>query len=103
MQNVGGGKLGGTESTTLGSPMKYTMCLAENEEFLDQIRSEHPETNWLPYPECRGGEEARDEGSVACLAVTSGPHQLVDFYTKDGHKFIDLFAKSLVSAYNTGS
>ena len=26
MQNVGGNKLGGTESTTIGSPMKYTCC-----------------------------------------------------------------------------
>ena len=29
MQNIGGGKLGGTESTTLGTPMKWTMCTGE--------------------------------------------------------------------------
>jgi hypothetical protein len=32
LQNVGGAKLGGTESTTLGSPMKWTLCVGEWEE-----------------------------------------------------------------------
>ena len=34
LSNVGGSKLGGTESTTLGSPMKYTMTVCEWEERL---------------------------------------------------------------------
>ena len=32
LQNVGGAKLGGTESTTLGTPMKFGLCIAEWEE-----------------------------------------------------------------------
>lgn len=40
LQNVGGAVLGGTESTTLGTPMKYTMCFAEWEERA---------TLWTPY------------------------------------------------------
>ena len=45
MQNVGGAKLGMTESTTLGTPMKYSMCFAEWEERA---------TAWEPYHVTQG-------------------------------------------------
>jgi hypothetical protein len=35
LQNVGGARLGGSESTALGTPMKFTLCVAEWEQRLD--------------------------------------------------------------------
>ena len=45
LQNIGGAKLGGTESTTLGTPMKWGMCVAEWEEAAPA---------WEPYHVTRG-------------------------------------------------
>ena len=36
LQNCGQAKLGGTESTTIGGPRKFTMCVAENFEALSK-------------------------------------------------------------------
>lgn len=86
LQNVGAAKLGGTESTTLGTPMKYTMCFAEWEERAPR---------WLPYHverDCNATASA-----VTLMAVVSGPHQIVDFYTKDAGELITLMAKSLIT------
>lgn len=88
LQNVGGAKLGGTESTTLGTPMKYTMCLAEWEE----------RNQWKPYHVTRGFQ--KEESVVTVMGVTSGPHQVVDFYTKDSNELIQLIAECMHPAYN---
>lgn len=88
LQNVGGAKLGGTESTTIGTPMKYSMCLAEWEERHD----------WKPYHVMRGFQ--KEDSVVTVMAVTSGPHQLVDFYTKDANELIQLMAETMHPAYN---
>jgi hypothetical protein len=66
LQNCGGAKLGGTESTTLGTPMKYTMCVAEREEVAPE---------WLPYHVEQHGADPADS-VVTMLAVMSGPHQV---------------------------
>lgn len=90
MQNVGGGKLGGTESTTLGTPMKYTMCTAEWEERAAE---------WEPYHVTKGFQ--KEDSVVTVMAGMSGPHQLVDFKFTDPEVLIAEMAKVLYPAYNT--
>eukprot|EP00041_Stephanoeca_diplocostata_P004005 m.40109 g.40109 ORF g.40109 m.40109 type:complete len:494 (-) comp14782_c0_seq5:3556-5037(-) len=91
LQNVGGAKLGGTESTTIGTPMKYTMCVAEWEERAPV---------WTPYHVDRHIVDDASESAISMLAVVSGPHQIVDFSTRDADELVRLFAKSMVSAYS---
>ena len=67
LQNVGGARLGGTESTTLGSPCKISLCIAEAEEAL----TAH---GWQPYHATSRGYNAGDS-VVTVLACTSGPAQ----------------------------
>jgi hypothetical protein len=47
MQNIGGAVCGGSESTTVGTPMKFTMCIREDE---DKCKSE----GWSPLHVTRG-------------------------------------------------
>ncbi len=66
VRNVGGSKPGGTDRSTLGSPMKFTMCFAEWEE----------RSPWAPLHVERGFKQ--DESVVTAFAMTSGPVQIVD-------------------------
>jgi len=65
LQNCGQALLGGTESTTIGGPRKYTMCLMENEQVLRKVGP------WSPF---RG----EGEDVVTVHAVSSGVDQLTD-------------------------
>mmetsp|Transcript_13434 Transcript_13434/g.17503 ORF Transcript_13434/g.17503 Transcript_13434/m.17503 type:complete len:484 (-) Transcript_13434:712-2163(-) len=87
---IGKAKLGGTESTTLGTPMKYGFCVAENEELLQKVNAEMG-CNWAPL---------EPESSVTLISTTSGPHQVVDFLTRSADGVINLLAHSLLSSYN---
>lgn len=89
LQNIGGASLGGTESTTIGSPSKFTLCTGEREE-----RS----PMWTPYHVQRGFNPSTS--CVTVFAVTSGPHQIVDFKSTDQDVVIDTLARSLMTAYN---
>jgi len=64
--NVGGGKPGGVERSTLGNPMKYTMCFAEHEE----------RSPWPPLHVERGFN--KDDSVVTVFAMTGGPVHIVD-------------------------
>jgi len=66
VRNLGGARPGGTERSTLGNPMKFTMCFAEWEE-------RHP---WQPLHVERGF--APEDSVVTVFAGTSGPVQIVD-------------------------
>lgn len=88
LSNVGGVKLGGTESTTIGTPMKYTMCAGEWEEFA---------TAWEPYHVTRGFD--RDESVVTVMGVTSGPYSVVSLFAQTADELCDSMAKSLVTSY----
>ncbi|MEO1321831.1 MAG: TlpA family protein disulfide reductase [Pseudomonadota bacterium] len=66
VRNIGGSKPGGTDRSTLGSPMKFTMCFAEREE----------RSPWAPLHVERGFSP--DESVVTVFAMTSGPVQIVD-------------------------
>lgn len=66
VRNVGGASTGGVERSTLGNPMKFTMCFAENEE-----RS--------PWPALHVERGFDPEDSVVTLfAMTGGPVHIVD-------------------------
>lgn len=66
VRNIGGSKPGGTDRSTLGGPMKFTMCFAEWEE----------RSPWEPLHVERGFKS--DESVVTVFAMTSGPVQIVD-------------------------
>ena len=85
LQNIGGARLGGTESTTLGTPMKVGFCVAENEELLGASTTTGGTgtgSEWAPYHVASRGCNAGDS-CVTVVALTSGPLQLVDFATRD--------------------
>ena len=66
VRNVGGAKPGGTDRSTMSSPMKFTMCFAEWEEG----------SPWEPLHVERGFQ--REDSVVTAFAMTSGPVQIVD-------------------------
>jgi len=66
LRNVGGAKPGGTERSTLGNPMKFTMCFAEWEE----------RSHWPPLHVERGFEPG--DSVVTAFPATSGPQLIVD-------------------------
>lgn len=66
VRNVGGATTGGVERSTLGNPMKFTMCFAEWEE-----RS--------PWPALHVERGFKPEDSVVTIfAMTGGPVHIVD-------------------------
>ncbi len=66
IRNVGGASTGGVERSTLGNPMKFTMCFAEWEE----------RTPWEPLHVERGFSP--DDSVVTVFAMTGGPVHIVD-------------------------
>ena len=66
VRNIGGAKPGGIERSTLGNPMKFTMCFAEWEE----------RSCWSPLHVEHGFDP--DASVVTALAMTSGPVLAVD-------------------------
>lgn len=66
VRNIGGAKPGGTDRSTLGSPMKFTMCFAERED----------RSPWSPLHVERGFKA--DDSVVTLFAMTSGPVHIVD-------------------------
>jgi hypothetical protein len=70
LRNVGGARPGGTERSTLGNPMKYTMCFPEREE----------RSPWEPYHVEHGF--APEDSVVTLFAGTGGPQLIVDQTTR---------------------
>lgn len=66
VRNVGGASTGGVERSTLGNPMKFTMCFAEFEE----------RSPW-PALHVERGFDAQDS-VVTVFAMTGGPVHIVD-------------------------
>ena len=66
IRNVGGARPGGVDRSTLGNPMKITMCFAEWEEG----------SPWDPLHVERGFK--REDSVVTVFGMTSGPVQIVD-------------------------
>jgi len=66
VRNIGGSKPGGTDRSTLGNPMKFSMCFAERED----------RSPWAPLHVERGFKA--DDSVVTLFAMTSGPVHIVD-------------------------
>lgn len=66
VRNVGGASTGGVERSTLGNPMKFTMCFAEHEEG----------SPWPALHVERGFEP--EDSVVTVFAMTGGPVHIVD-------------------------
>lgn len=82
--NVGGGRPGDLDKSTLGHPAKYTYCIAENEAA----------SPWAPYHVDRG--YAPEESTVFVLAG-EGPHSITNHVANDAEGILD----SVVSAMST--
>ena len=85
--NVGGGKPGGVERSTLGNPMKYTMCFAENEE----------RSPWPPLHVERGFN--KEDSVVTVFAMTGGPVHIVDQESREPQQVAGSIGLGLESVF----
>lgn len=83
VRNIGGATPGGTERSTLGSPMKYSMCFAEWEE----------RNPWEPLHVERGFD--KDDSVVSVFAMSSGPVQVIDQTSLTASQLVGSFALSM--------
>jgi thiol-disulfide isomerase/thioredoxin len=88
VRNVGGAHPGGTERSTLGNPMKFTMCFAEWEE----------RSNWDPLHVERGFD--KDDSVITVFAMTSGPVQIVDQDSREAAQVAGSIGMSLESVFH---
>lgn len=88
IRNIGGAKPGGTERSTLGNPMKFTMCFAEWEE----------RNPWSPLHVDRGYEP--DESVVTVFGMTSGPTLIVDQDSRSASQLGGSFGLCLESVFH---
>jgi len=82
--NVGGGRPGKLDKSTLGHPGKYSFCIAENEEA----------SPWAPYHVEQG--YAPQDSTVFVIAA-EGPHSVTNHVADDAEGILD----SIVSAMST--
>ncbi len=88
VRNVGGARPGGTERSTLGNPMKYTMCFPEWEE-----RGE-----WPPLHVERGFDP--EDSVVTVFAMTSGPSLIVDQNSRNASQLAGSFGLVMEGAHH---
>lgn len=88
VRNIGGAKPGGTERSTLGNPMKFTMCFAEWEE----------RNPWGALHVERGFAET--ESVVSVFTMTSGPTLIVDQNSRTGSQLAGTMGLSLEAMHN---
>ena len=88
VRNLGGAKPGGTERSTLGNPMKFTMCFAEWEE----------RNPWEPLHVERGFDV--DDSVVTVFTMTSGPTLIVDQDSRTASQLAGTMGLSLEAAHN---
>lgn len=88
VRNVGGASTGGVERSTLGNPMKFTMCFAEHEE----------RSPW-PALHVERGFDAQDS-VVTLFAMTSGPMHIVDQRSRSPHDIADTLGLGLDGVFS---
>ncbi len=88
IRNMGGAKPGGTERSTLGNPMKFTMCFAEWEE----------RNPWSPLHVERGFQET--DSVVTVFTMTSGPTLIVDQESRSASELAGTMGLCLEAAFN---
>ena len=91
IRNIGGAQPGGTERSTLGSPMKFTMCFAEAEE----------RSTWEPLHVERGFNA--EDSIVTLFGMTSGPVLIVDQTSVKSEQLARSMAMSLQSVHHPKS
>lgn len=91
VRNIGGAKPGGTERSTLGNPMKFTMCFPEWEE----------RSPWEPLHVERGFD--KDDSVVSTFAMSSGPAQVIDQTSRSAEALVGSFALSMRAAQHVKS
>ncbi len=91
VRNIGGARPGGTERSTLGSPLKYTMCFAEWEE----------RSPWEPLHVERGFNA--DDSVVTLFAMSGGPVLIVDQASKQAHQLATSYGQSLRAQHHVRS
>ena len=88
IRNVGGARPGGTERSTLGSPLKFTMCFAEWEE----------RSMWEPLHVERGFNES--DSVVSVFTMSSGPTLIVDQDSRTAPQLAGTMGPSLEAIFN---
>ena len=88
VRNIGGARPGGTERSTFGSPLKFSMCFAEWEE----------KSPWEPLHVERGFKP--EDSVVTLLAMSGGPNLIVDQDSRKAHQLANSFALSLRSQHH---
>jgi hypothetical protein len=88
VRNMGGAKPGGTERSTLGNPMKFTMCFAEWEE----------RNPWQPLHVERGFNA--EDSVVTIFTMTSGPTLIVDQDSRSADELAGTMGLTLEAAFN---
>lgn len=88
IRNMGGAKPGGTERSTLGNPMKFTMAFAEWEE----------RNPWTPLHVERGFNE--QDNVVTIFTMTSGPTLIVDQESRSASELAGTMGLCLEAAFN---
>lgn len=91
VRNIGGARPSGTERSTLGNPMKYSMCFAEWEE----------RSPWEPLHVERGFAE--NESVVSVFAMSSGPAQVIDQTSRTAEQLCGSFAMSMRAIHHIRS
>lgn len=82
--NVGGGRPGDADRSTLGAPSKYTLCFAEDES----------DPEWMPLSVARGLPRG---ASAVTLFQGHGPEAFVDQKSRTAEGLTRSFALSLVT------
>ena len=85
VRNVGGARPGATERSTLGNPMKFTMCFAEWEE----------RNPWSPLHVERGFN--KEDSVVTVFTMSSGPTLIVDQDSRTGSQLAGTLGQGLQS------
>ncbi|MGE0626091.1 MAG: peroxiredoxin family protein [Pseudomonadales bacterium] len=88
VRNLGGARPGGTERSTLGNPMKFTMCFAEHEE----------RSPWSPLHVERGFDPG--DSVVTAFTMTSGPTLIVDQDSRHAAQLAGSFGLGLEAAFH---
>ncbi len=88
IRNLGGAVPGGTERSTLGSPLKITMCFPEWEE----------RSPWQPLHVERGFAE--EDSVVTAFAASSGPTLMVDQDARTGAHLAGSFGLCLDTVFH---
>jgi len=82
IRNVGGGRPGGVDRSTLGNPGKYTFCFAENEE----------ESPWESLSEERGFSK---DASTVSLFAGDGVQGIIDQKSREPESLVRTYAACL--------